>query len=159
MGYLCLNFLISCIKLLFIICFVYEMFLSHIFLSKAFDSKTICTTVWYFKYETILTKRNKRQRKRDMIIFNPPFSLTVSYKIGKQFLILIKTSFDEKYTYKKYSIATQLKYHTVVQVILERITIVPQNNKILNKNNTNYKSNTKDKLCNCRRKPLNNQLL
>ena len=36
-----------------------------------------------------------------------------------------------------------------------------QNNKILNKNNINNKSNTKDKLCNCRKEPclLNNQCL
>lgn len=41
---------------------------------------------------TILSKRNKRKRTR--VFFNPPFSLTVSSEIGKQFLNSISTFFD-----------------------------------------------------------------
>ena len=66
-------------------------------------------------YKNLLSKTNKR--KRDITYFNPPFSLTVSCKIGKQFLNIINTSFDENYLYEKNnSIEIQLKYHTVIQL-------------------------------------------
>merc|ERR1712240_78922 len=42
------------------------------------------------KYDsTITSKRNKKRRKRDIIFFNPPFSLNVNSKKGKHFLNLI----------------------------------------------------------------------
>ena len=43
-------------------------------------------------------KTTKKQRKRKIIYFNPPFSLTVATKIGKEFLNLVKKHFD---TYHK----------------------------------------------------------
>ena len=70
------------------------------------------------KYDnTILSKINQKQRKRDIIFFNLPFSLNVNSKIGKKFLNLITTSFDENHPYKKYLTATKLKYLTAAQAI------------------------------------------
>ena len=69
--------------------------------------------------KTILSKRNKKQRKTDIKFVNSSFSLNVNSKIGKQLLIIIITSFDENHPYKKYSTGSQLKYHTAVQAILK----------------------------------------
>ena len=49
----------------------------------------------------------------------------------------------------KYSTITQFKYHTVDQVIFE----AKCKHKTIKKKHTNDISNTKDKLCNCRKKP------
>ena len=108
------------------------------------------------KYDKNLSlKTNKR--KRNIIYFNPPFSLTVNSKIGKQFLNLINTSFDENHPYKKIFNRNTIKisYSSTANF---KSKIIAHNNKILNKND---KNSTKDKLCNCRKDPcpLNNQCL
>ena len=71
---------------------------------KALNSANYKNNLTYDK--TILSKRNKKQRKRNIIFFNPTFSLYVNSKMGKQFLNLITPSFDENHPYKKYLTAT-----------------------------------------------------
>ena len=80
---------------------------------KALNSAKYKTNLKYDK--TILSKRNKKQRKRDIIIFKPPFSLNVDSKIVKQFLNLITTTVDKYHQYKKYLSATQIEYYTAAQ--------------------------------------------
>ena len=67
--------------------------------------------------KTILSKRNKKEIKQDIILFNPPITLILNYYIGKQFLNLVTTSFDKNHSYKKYLTTTGLKYHTAAQAI------------------------------------------
>ena len=113
------------------------------------------------KYDnTISPKSNKKQRKRDIIFFNPPFSLNVNSKIGKQFLHLITTTFDENHPYNKIFNRNTIKISYSCTSNFKS-KIIAHNNKILNKDNTNDKNNTNDKLCNCRKEPcpLNNQCL
>ena len=84
---------------------------------KALNSVNYKDTLKYDK--TTLLKRNKIQRKRDIIFFNPPFSLNVSSKMGKQFLNLITTSFDENHPHNKISNRNTLKYYKIIQIISE----------------------------------------
>ena len=70
---------------------------------KALNSANFKDNLKYDK--TTLSKRNKKQRKRGIIFFNPPFSLNICYKIGKQLLNLNTTKFkynflDENQPYK-----------------------------------------------------------
>ena len=123
---------------------------------KALTSANYKHTIKYDKI--LLAKTNKR--KRNIIYFNPPFSLAVSSKIGKQFLNLINTYFDENHPYKKIFNRNTIKlsYSSTTNF---KSKIIAHNNKILNKNNKNDKNSTEDKLCNCRKEPcpLNNQCL
>ena len=94
------------------------------------------------------------------MFFNPPFSLNVSSKIGKQFLNLITTPFDENHPFHKIFNRNTIKISYSCTNNF-RCKIIAQNNKMLNKNKIEEKSTIKDKLCNCRKKPcpLNNECL
>ena len=46
-------------------------------------------------------KTTKKQRIRKIIFFNPPFSLAVVTKIGKEFLNLVNKHFDTNHPYHK----------------------------------------------------------
>ena len=50
--------------------------------------------------------KNNKNRKRNIIWFNPPFSKNVTTNIGKQFLDLIKNTFHRKTGCTKYSTKT-----------------------------------------------------
>ena len=125
---------------------------------KALNSANYKNTLKYDK--TTLPERNKKQRKRDIIYFNPPFSLNISSKIGKQFLNLITTSFDENHPFHKIFNRNTIKISYSCTNNF-RSKIIAHNNKILNKSNIDDKSTIKDKLCNCRKEPcpLNNECL
>ena len=47
--------------------------------------------------------KEKRVRKRKIILFNPPFSLSVSINIGKLFLKMLKKNFLNQTHHPKYS--------------------------------------------------------
>ena len=58
------------------------------------------------------SNKRKKQRKRKIIYFNPPFSLTVATKIGKEFLKLIDKHFDKNTSIINFLTGKQSKYHT-----------------------------------------------
>ena len=54
------------------------------------------------KYQSnIITPNNKKQRKRNIIWFNPPFNKSVKANIGKMFLIFIKKHFPSHHKFHK----------------------------------------------------------
>ena len=67
------------------------------------------TTLAYTK----TTNVNNRNRARNIIWFNPPYSQNVKTNIGKTFLKLVKSIFQEVINYIKYSIK-----HTKVKLQL-----------------------------------------
>ena len=54
-------------------------------------------------------KKSKRNRQRNIIWFNPPFSKNVSMNVGQKFLRLISRHFQKNQGYRKYSIKTLLR--------------------------------------------------
>jgi len=107
-------------------------------------------------YQKANEKTTKKQRKRKIIYFNPPFSLTVATKIGKEFLNLLNKHFDTNHPYHKIFNRNTLKisYRCMENF---KTKILKRNNKILN--NLNLKQ--QEKTCNCRKEkcPLNNNCL
>ena len=101
-------------------------------------------------------KTTKKQRKRKIIYFNPPFSLTVATKIGKEFLNLVKKHFDENHPYHKIFNRNTLK---ISYSCMEnfKTKILKHNNKILN----NLNPKIQEKTCNCKKEkcPLDNNCL
>ena len=65
---------------------------------KALNSAKYKTNLKYDK--TLLSKRNKKQRKIDIMSINQPLSLNVNSKIEKQFLSLITTSSNINHPYE-----------------------------------------------------------
>ena len=90
-------------------------------------------------YNQPLTRKNNK-RKRDIIYFNPPFNLNVETKIGKQFLNLINTHFDNNHAYRKIFNRNTLKIsYSCTSSFKNRI--IAHNNKILNETNYNDNNN------------------
>ena len=53
----------------------------------------------------------KQQKSKEKIVyFNPPFSLTVATKIGKEFLNLVNKHFDTNHSYHKNLTGTHSKF-------------------------------------------------
>ena len=88
--------------------------------------------------QPVIRKNNKR--KRDIIYFNPPFNLNVATKIGKQFLNLINTYFDNNHPYRKIFNRNTIKIsYSCTSNFKNRV--IAHNNKILNESNPNDKYN------------------
>jgi len=88
------------------------------------------------------SNKNKKQRKRKIIYFNPPFSLTVATKIGKEFLKLIDHYFDKNHPYHKIFNRNTIKLSYSCMENF-KTKILNHNNKILNKPTIN--NNKKEK--------------
>ena len=89
-------------------------------------------------------KSTKKQRKRKVIFFNPPLSLTVATKIGKEFLNVVKKHFDANHPYHKTFNRNTLKisYSSMENF---KTKILKHNNKILNNLNLKKKPATAGK--------------
>ena len=76
---------------------------------------------YVMKYEeTQATQKEKKNRKRRIIWYNPPWSVNCSTKIGAKFLNLVDTCFPQTTPFIKCSIGTPLRSHTVACQIWPR---------------------------------------
>jgi len=102
--------------------------------------------------------RPRRNRKRNIIWYNPPFSSNVKTNIGKVFLKLVSKHFPRQHKYHTLFNKNNIK---VSYSCMENMgAIISKHNKKILSNNDNNDSN--DKLCNCRSQrncPLDNKCL
>ena len=106
------------------------------------------------------TKSNpkpKRNRKRNIIWYNPPYNAAVTNNIGREFTSLIDKHFPPHHKYRKIFNRSNLRlsYSCTANV---KTVILNHNKKILNKPS----EQVVDKLCNCRRSdecPLSGECL
>ena len=110
-------------------------------------------------YKPNASKPTKRKRQRNIIWYNPPFSLSVRTNIGRRFLSLIKKHFS-KHKYQKIfnSSTIKLSYSCMPNI---GNTIRSHNKKVTE--NHNNETNKKDiKRCSCKSTttcPLNGNCL
>ena len=100
---------------------------------------------------------NKRNRKRKITYFNPPFCQSVRTNIGKKFLNLIDKHFKNNDRMRKLINRNNCKVSYSCMPNL-KAKISSHNKKILKQN----RKTEKEKLCNCRKNnpcPLNNKCL
>ena len=123
-----------------------------------------------FSSPTTPSKR-RRNRSRNIIWFNPPFSMHVSTNIGKQFLKVVNKHFTSTHRYHKIFNKNNLKISYFCMPNMKTI-VHQQNRKLLSITspstgestqplNTACKKKT-EKTCNCRNKnlcPLNQKCL
>eukprot|EP00794_Sanderia_malayensis_P007476 gene7476-biopygen6026 len=103
--------------------------------------------------------RVKRNRQRNIIWFNPPYSKNVQTNIGKTFLKLINKHFHKNHKFHKIFNKNNVKVSYSCTDNMESI-ISKHNKKVTNTANT--ANNSTDKTCNCYKKdqcPLNNNCL
>ena len=92
-----------------------------------------------------MTKTDKKKRRRKIIYFQPPFSLTIKTPIGKLFLKLVKKHFTESNPLSKILNFRCLKLsYCCMNNIKSEITA---NNRRLTSSNSDHQP---EKLCNCR---------
>ena len=93
------------------------------------------------------TSRNKRNRSRNILWFNPPWSESVSTNIGKKFFSLIKKHFPRGHRYRSFinRNSVKLSYSCMENM---RSIITKHNVSLLNKSNTPPPSTSQS--CNCR---------
>ena len=102
-----------------------------------------------YNYEIKYTeerKNKKRNRKRKIIWFNPPYCKSVKTNIGKKFLKIINKHFGENSKLKKYLNKNNIKLSYSCMPNME--TVIKNHNKKLTNNN----KKNKDESCNCRKK-------
>ena len=101
-----------------------------------------------FKYNPTsnVTVQNKKNRKRNLIRFNPPYSLNVSTKIGNYFLHLISKHFPQQHTFHKIFNKNNIKVS---------YSCMPNINSIINSHNKKITNpHVETKMCNCIQKDL-----
>ena len=91
-------------------------------------------------------KNKKKNRKRKIIWFNPPYCKYVKTNIGKKFLKIIDKYFGENNKFKRYLNKNIIKLSYSCMKNIET-TIKNHNIKLINNNEIN-----KDESCNCRKK-------
>ena len=95
--------------------------------------------------EKQIPKKNNKNRKRNIIWFNPPFSKNVTTNIGKQFLGLIKKHFPPQNKLHKIFNKNTIKLSYSCTKNMNKI-ITSHNKKILSKDTTETNN------CNCKQK-------
>ena len=98
----------------------------------------------------------KKQRKRKIIWFNPPFSMNVKTNIGKAFLSLVKKHFPPHHKFSKMFNKNSIKISYCCMKSMGSL-IKSHNSRVLNQSNTQQESE-----CNCRKKndcPLDGKCL
>ena len=114
------------------------------------------------KFQTIRPK--KKNRKRKIIYFNPPYNENVNFNLGKQFINLIDKHFPKDHKFHKIFNRNTIKLSYSCMPNMKTI-INNHNKRIMNseeiKTNENNKTNN-EKKCNCRNKlncPLKEECL
>ena len=114
------------------------------------------------KYEQVSQKKEARKnRPRNIIWYNPPFSSNVKTNIGKAFIQIIKQSFPPGHPLRKiYNTNTlKLSYSCMPNV---KNVIDGHNKKIRDESKKNKEQESQEKTCYCRKPadcPLNGQCL
>ena len=114
------------------------------------------------KYEQVAQKKQARKnRPRNIVWYNPPFSSNVKTNIGKAFIQTIKQSFPPGHPLRKiYNTNTlKLSYSCMPNV---KNVIDGHNKKIRDESKKNKEQESQEKTCNCRKPadcPLNGQCL
>ena len=101
--------------------------------------------------------KKKKTRKRKIIYFQPPFCKSVTTKVGKLFLNIVKTTFTKDHPLNKILNPNSIKVsYCCLPNVKQAIT--SHNKRILEKENTT--AITSSKTCNCSKKeqcPIDNQ--
>ena len=92
------------------------------------------------------TTQVRRNRKRNILWFNPPFSANVKTDVGRKFMNLIQKHFPAHHRYRSLFNKNNVKVSYSCVENMSNV-IKRQNCKILNKENT-----TEERTCNCRDK-------
>ncbi len=104
--------------------------------------------------------RARRNRQRNIIWYNPPYSKNVKTNIGKTFLKLIDKHFHKDHKFHKLFNKNNIK---VSYSCTDNMgTIISKHNKKVINNTTTTTNPTSNKTCNCQKKdecPLNNNCL
>ena len=109
------------------------------------------------KPATHTTQNSRKNRQRNTIWFNPPYSMNIQTNIGREFLNLVDKHFPKNHRYNKIFNKNNIKVSYSCTDNLQTI-IKKHNRKILE---TSKKPST-EKNCNCRKKndcPLKNNCL
>ena len=111
---------------------------------KALEKSGYWQTLKYYPSNENVSN-NKRNRKRNVIWFNPPFSANVKTKVGNYFLILIRKHFPSCHKFSKLFNCNTIKvsYSCMPNIKGE---IYKQKKSILEKA---HQKNPGTKLCNC----------
>ena len=102
-------------------------------------------------------KRNRKPRRRQIIWFNPPFSLNVKTKVAERFFAILEKNFPKKHKFHKILNRNTVKVSYSCLPNISRI-ISSHNKKVLN----NQPKISNERNCNCRNKkacPLNGNCL
>ena len=83
--------------------------------------------------------KKKRNRKRNIVWYNPPFSKSVKTDLGRKFLYLLKKHFPENHKLHKIINKNTVKLSYSCTKNIKRV-IQSHNSKILNKKETNSKT-------------------
>ena len=100
------------------------------------------------KLEFKNNEKTKRNRKRKIIWFNPPFDINVSTNVGKQVLSLVKKHFPKNHKFHKIFNRNTIKVSYSCLPNMKSI-ISRHNHKILNEEQNKNNNNNE---CNCRNK-------
>ena len=95
--------------------------------------------------------QKKKNRQRNIIWYNPPFSKNVKTNIAKKFLNLTKKHFPKNHKFNKIFNKNNIKVSYSCMDSMKKI-LSSHNKKILTEKTTNKPDNT-IKTCNCRNKP------
>ena len=105
------------------------------------------------------SQNRRKNRQRNIIWFNPPYSMNVQTNIGREFLNLVSKHFPKKHRYNKIFKKNTVKVSYSCTDNLQ--TIIKKHNRKILETNTNTTIST-EKNCNCRKKkdcPLKNNCL
>ena len=106
-------------------------------------------------------KSRKRNRKRNIIWFNPPYSKSVATNVGRYFLVLLEKHFPNSHKFRKIFNRNTVKVsYSCMPNIKARIN--QHNKKILQKHSRTARNDEPVNTCNCPRNtecPLENNCL
>ena len=100
-----------------------------------------------FKYEPKQPNQRRKNRKRNIIWFNPPFNNNIVTNIGRQFLNLIKKHFPRNHRFNKIFNKNNIKVSYSCMPNMK--SIINMHNKKIMSANTNT---TNNRSCNCTNK-------
>ena len=95
------------------------------------------------------SQNRRKNRQRNIIWFNPPYSMNVQTNIGREFLNLVSKHFPKKHRYNKIFNKNTVKVSYSCTDNLQ--TIIKKHNRKILETTTNTTTST-EKNCNCRKK-------
>ena len=118
--------------------------------SSMINPRTLDCVVYSMVFVPIL-RNKKRQRRRKITWFNPPFSCNVATNIGREFLRILSKNFPLKHRYHKIFHRNTVKISYSCLPNMSSI-IKSHNNKVIaNSQKTIDMAKSDGKTCNCRK--------